>query len=151
MRISGPQWLGPLILLGAVAGCTASVDADPRGAGDPAIPSYQPPEDAPPFCSTLADSVHVDGMPVALGTLTADPEDRVAVAQLEDARAELEDVLAAVPDEERYAELTAGLEYLLAAVHSATVNPVEDDLRTRISTRLDAFGSLVQPVCVFPA
>jgi hypothetical protein len=115
-----------------------------------AVASYQPPEGAPAFCRLLADSVHVDGLPVAVGTLIADPGNRAAVQQLEDVLAELETVLADVPGEERYAELTAGLEDLLASVHSATENPVDDDLRARISTRLDAFGAQVQPVCVFP-
>jgi hypothetical protein len=150
MRIGGPRWLGPLLLLGVTAGCTEPADTAPPERGDVAVASYRPPAGAPAFCRELADSVHVDDLAVALGTLTADPEDRAAVAQVADARAELENVLADVPDEERYAELTVELEDLLAGVDSATENPVDDDLRTRISTRLDRFGALVQPVCVFP-
>src|SRR5688572_6282503 len=112
MRIGGPRWLGPLLLLGATAGCVAPVDATPPERGAVAVASYQPPEGAPAFCRLLADSVHVDGLPVAVGTLIADPGNRAAVQQLEDVLAELETVLADVPGEERYAELTAGLEDL---------------------------------------
>jgi hypothetical protein len=151
MQIGGPRWLGPLLLLGATAACVAPADAPSPERGDVAIAAYRPPDGAPAFCRLLAESVYVDRLPVAIGTLTADPGNRTAVEQVEDALAELEAVLADVPGEERYADLTAGLEDLLAAVHSATENPVDDDLRARISTRLDRFGGQVQPVCVFPA
>ena len=151
MRISGPLWLGPLVLLGVTTGCTAPHDVPPTERGDVAVASYGPPDGAPAFCRELADSVHVDDLPVALGTLTADPDDRAAVARVSDARAELADVLADVPDGKRYAELSAELDELLAAVGAATEDPVDDDVRLRISTRLDRFGALVQPVCAFPA
>jgi hypothetical protein len=151
MRIGGPLWLGPLLLLGVTTGCTAPVDVPPPERGDVAVASYGPPDGAPALCRGLADSVHIDDLPAALGTLTADPDDGAAVAHVADAAAELEDVLADVPDGKRYAELSAELEELLAAVQAATEDPVDDDLRLRISTRLDRVGALVQPVCAFPA
>jgi hypothetical protein len=135
----------------ATAGCIAPPSDPAPERGDVAIASYSPPDGTPAFCQLLADSVDVDDLPVALGTLTADPRNRDAVAQVADALAELEDVLAAVPDEEPYAEPAAGLEDLVQAVESATENPVDDVVRTRISTRLDRFGAQVQSVCDFPA
>jgi hypothetical protein len=151
MRIGGPWWLGPLLLVGALAGCTPSVEAAPSERGDVAIASYAAPEGAPAFCRLLADSMHIDDLPDALGTLTAEPEDPTTVAQVADARAELQHVLTDVPDEERYAGLSAELEGLLVALRSATEGPVDDGLSSRISAGLDRVGALVQPVCVFPA
>jgi hypothetical protein len=151
MRIGGPRWLGPLLLLGGTAGCIAPVGTTPAERGDVAIASYSPPDGTPEFCRLLADSVHIDDLPVALGTLTAYPEDRNAVAEVEDALAELEDVLVDIPDGERYAGLSDGLDDLVTAVRKATEDSVHDGLRTRISTRLDRFGTLVQPVCRFPS
>jgi hypothetical protein len=151
MRIGGPRWLGPLLLVGAMAGCTDPVDAAPVERGDVAIASYGAPEGAPTFCHLLADSVHIGDLPLALGTLIADPGDRAAVAQVADAHAELEDVLADLPTGERYAEASAELEQLVGAVRSATEEPVDDGLRRRISAGLSGFGALVQPVCGFPA
>jgi hypothetical protein len=151
MRIGGPRFLGSLLLVGATAACTGPVDPTSPERGDVAIASYGAPDGAPAFCRLLADSVHIDDLPLALGTLTADPEDRAAVAQVEEAHAELEDVLADIADEQRHTELSAALDDLLTAVRSATDDPVDEDLRTRISARLDRFGALVQPVCVFPA
>ena len=150
MRIGGPRWLGPLLLAGALAGCTSPVEAAPSEREDVAIASYGAPEGAPAFCRLLADSVHIDDLPDALGALTAEPEDPTAVAQLADAKAELADVLADVPDQGRYAELSGELEDLLAAVRSAAVGRVDDGIRSRISAGLDRVGALVQPVCVFP-
>jgi hypothetical protein len=151
MRIGGPRWLGPLLLVGAMSGCTDPVDPAPPGRGEVAIASYSAPEGAPTFCHLLAGSVHIGDLPLALGTLIADPGDRTAVAQVADAHVELEDVLADLPTGERYAEVSSELEHLLDAVRSAMQEPVDDGLRRRISAGLNDFGALVQPVCEFPA
>jgi hypothetical protein len=143
------RWLGLLVLLGATAGCTGAADASPT-AGPAAVASYHPSATAPSFCARLAASGHVPGIPRAVGTLTADPGNPRAVGRLQDAIADLEAVLTDVSDEAGYAELAGELEDLLAALHSATLNPVDDELRGRISDRLAAVGAAVQPVCDFP-
>ena len=83
--------------------------------------------------------------------LTADPQDERAVGRLEDAVIELEAVLDDVPADDGYDDVSAALEDLLSALHSATLNPVDDDLSGRIAERLAVVGTQVQPVCEFPA
>ncbi|MCW2700990.1 MAG: hypothetical protein JWQ45_2525 [Blastococcus sp.] len=150
MRIGGPAWLGLVVALGVTVGCTASPEAPPPPTGTAAVPAYRAPAGAPGFCTRLAGSTHVPAIPLAIGTLTADPGNTDAVGALEDAVADLEAVLDDLSDGDRYGDVTAGLEDLLAALHSATVNPVDDALRVRIHDRLAAVGTQVQPVCDFP-
>jgi hypothetical protein len=150
MRIGGPPWLGLVVAVGLTTGCTAPAEAPAPPGGEPAVAAYRAPAGAPAFCARLAGSTRVTDVPLAIGRLTADPGNRHAVAQLRYAGGDLEAVLADVSGQDRYDDVAVGLEDLLAALHSATVNPVDDALGTRIVDRLAAVGTLVQPVCEFP-
>jgi hypothetical protein len=132
------------------AGCTEPAEEPPAPGADAAVASYLAPAGAPGFCTRLAASTHLDGVPLAIGTLTADARNEDAVGQLEGAVADLEAVLDDVAEQDVPDELTARFEDLLASLYSATLNPVDDALRTRISERLAALGTQVQPVCEFP-
>jgi hypothetical protein len=88
MRIGGLTWLGVTVVLALTTGCTQPAEAPPPAAADAAVPSYRPPAGTPHFCVRLAASAHVDGVPLAVGMLTADPGNEEAVARLEDAVAE---------------------------------------------------------------
>jgi len=150
MRIGGPTWLGLVVVIGVTAGCTAPAEAPAPPGSEPAVAAYRAPAGAPRFCARLAGSTRVAVVPLAVGTLTAEPGNRHAVAQLRYAISDLGAVLDDVSGQHRYDDVAVGLENLLAALHSATVNPVDDSLRSRITDRLSAVGTLVQPVCEFP-
>lgn len=152
MRIGGTGVLGLILLLGGPTACTDDGDgAVPAAWGEVAVPSYEAPPGAPGFCARLAGSRHVGAIPTAVGTLVLAPGDERARRHLSGAVAELEAVLDEVWREPRSEELSAGMEDLLAALYSATANPVDEELATRIGARLDFVGELVQPVCEFPA
>jgi hypothetical protein len=151
MRIPGARVLGLFLLLGTLTGCE---DPDemvvPAADGDVAVPSYAAPRQAPDFCVRLAGTRHVSAIPTAVGTLMLRPADEHARRELAGAVTELEAVLAHVWREPRSRDLRPGMQELIAALYSATVNPVDDELATRIGERLDAVTEQVQPMCDFP-
>jgi hypothetical protein len=55
-----------------------------------------------------------------------------------------------VSGDDRHPAVTTALEDLLASVHSATRNPLDDGLLDRLTTRLGVLGDVVQPSCEFP-
>ena len=156
MRTGLAPAVGLAVLVGALTGCdpdraSAPSAASPAAAGsEVAVPAYAAPSGAPPFCVRLSRTTALPEVPAALGVLAAEPGNEPALHRLGEAVTELEAVLAEVVDAGGQARLTAGLEDLLAFLHSATVNPVDDQLRGRISTSLDVVGHEVQPVCEFP-
>jgi hypothetical protein len=150
MLIRGVSGLGLLTLVVAVAGCSGSAPSPVRGGAAVAVPGYDAPPQAPDFCAGLAGSTHLAEIPAAVGQLAVDQDSASAVGELEGAIADLEVVLDDVADDDGNADLTAALEDLLASVHAATRNPVDDGLRDRLSSRLDALGDAVQPQCEFP-
>ena len=144
----GGLCLLPLALL--LPGCTSGADPLPSARGSSvAVPGYEAPSGAPGFCDRLAASTAVGELPAALGMLTTADGNAAAIIDLRQAIDELEAVLSEVELEN--AGVTAALEDLLASVHSATRNPADDELLHRLTTRLDALGEKVQPVCGFPA
>ena len=152
MRTGLAPAVGLAVLVGALAGCGPDRAAAPAAAAaEVAVPAYAAPPGAPPFCVRLSRTTALPEVPPALGVLVADPGNEPALHRLGEAVTELEGVLADVVDVGGHAHLTAGIESLLAFLHSATVNPVDDGLRERISTWLDVVGHEVQPVCEFPA
>ncbi|MFD2090701.1 hypothetical protein [Blastococcus deserti] len=151
MGIRGTGVLAVALLLGGLTACTDDEDtAAPAARDDVAVPSYQAPPRAPDFCARLAGSRYVDAIPTAVGTLLLEPRDDRARRELSGAVAELEAVLDEVWREPRSDDLSAGMEDLLAALYSATANPVDEQLAIRIADRLDVVGERVQPVCEFP-
>jgi hypothetical protein len=150
MRIGGPGWLGLVALVVVTTGCTAPAEAPAPVGPEAAVASYRAPEGAPRFCRTLATSIYVPGIPLDIGRLTADPGDRGAATQLEYAIADLKAVLDDVSGEGGYDSVAGEVGDLLAALNSATVDPRDDVLLRRISHRLAAVGTEVQPLCEFP-
>ena len=143
--------LGLLIsLLGVMAGC-ATADAAPRvERADVAVRSYASPSGAPGFCAALAGSTHLTGLPVAVGTLTADPGDVEARFALTAAISELQDVLDDVRTHPGFLALDRSLEQLAGALRKAGDGLLTDAVRTAIRTGLDDVGQQVQPACDFP-
>jgi hypothetical protein len=151
MRIRGARVLGLLLLLSALTGCeNRDGTVVPAADGDVAVPSYEAPPQAPDLCVPLAGSRHVSTIPTAVGTLMLEPADEHARRELAGAVTELEAVLAYVWREPGSRDLRPGMQELIAALYSATVNPVDDQLATRIGERLDAVAEQVQPMCEFP-
>lgn len=152
MSVGRPRVVGLLFLLLALAACTGSApDPGPQvRRADAAVASYAPPSGAPGFCTELAGTTHVTGLPVAIGTLTADPHDVEAGVALNAAVDELRNVRADVPDQPGFLGLSTSLDELLDALREAQRGPLTDAVRTAISTRLEAFGVQAQPLCGFP-
>jgi hypothetical protein len=139
-----------LLTLVAVSGCAFAGDPAREAGATAQVPGYEAPAGAPAFCTGLAAATHVGGIPTAVGMLTVDRGDTAAVQQLEAAIGDLEEVLDDVSGDDRNARVTAALEDVLASVHSATRNPLDDGLLDRLTFRLEALGDEVQPLCEFP-
>ena len=146
LRVLG---LAFLLVVGTAA-CDTS-DAEPKVTrADVAVLSYSPPAGAPGFCAALAASTHLRGLPEALGTLTADPNDVEATLALTSAIGELQDVLDEVRARPGFLALDRSLTQLTDAVREARDGPLTDAARTAIGAGLDDVGHRVQPVCDFP-
>jgi hypothetical protein len=144
--------LGLAFLLVVGTAACAAEDAEPQVTrADVAVRSYTPPSGAPGFCAALAASTHLSGLPEALGTLTADPNDVEATLALTSAIDELQDVLDEVRARPGFLALDRSLARLADAVREARDGPLTDAVRTAIGTGLDDVGHRVQPVCDFPA
>lgn len=149
--------IGRLRVLGLLftfVACTAACDpsdAEPQVTrADVAVLSYSPPSGAPDFCAALAGSTHLTGLPEALGTLTADPDDVEATLALTSVIGELQDVLEEVRARPGFLALDRALARLTDAVREARDGPLTDPVRAAIGTGLDDVGHQVQPVCDFP-
>jgi hypothetical protein len=153
MSVGRPRVLGLLFLLLALAACTGSApESEPLvSRADVAVLSYAPPSGAPDFCTELAQTTHLTGLPVAIGTLTADPQDVEARLSLTATVDELRAVRADVPDQPGLLGLSTALDDLLDTLGDAQDAPLTDAVRTAISTRLEAFGVQAQPLCGFPS
>jgi hypothetical protein len=138
--------LFPLVSLAACTGPDASI----AERADAAVPSYAAPSAAPGFCAELAGTTHLTDLPVAVGTLTADPQDVEAGLALSAAIDELKAVLDEVRDAPDFAALGTSLEELVAALREAREGSLTDDVRTAIRSGLDRVGHLVQPACDYP-
>jgi hypothetical protein len=139
-----------LLTLVALTGCTSDGAPGPTAGATVAVPGYESPQGAPGFCDSLAASRHTAELPAAVGMLTVDGDHEAAVDDLEEVIDDLEGVLDEVSGDDGNAAVTAALEDVLAAVHSATRNPVDDALLDRLAVRLETLGDAVQPLCEFP-
>jgi hypothetical protein len=114
------------------------------------VRSYASPSGAPGFCAALAGTTKLTGLPLAVGTLTADPTDVEAGLALTAVIDELQVVLDEVRAESGFLPLDAALEGLTGALREAREGSLTDALRTAISAGLEDVGRLAQPVCGFP-
>ncbi len=149
MRTSRPGVLGLLILLGAVTGCKSA--ADPVEPADAAVPSYAAPPGAPDFCTMLAGSTRIAGIPRAVGALAAETGTAHAHVMLTGGIDDLGAVLDEVRAEDGHERLGTALERLVATLTSVRDRPLTDSARADVSAELDAVGRYVQPVCQFPS
>jgi hypothetical protein len=146
----GLRVLGLLFPLVAMAGCTTADDKPPVHLADAAVPSYAAPSGAPDLCATLAGTTHLAGLPVAVGTLTAQPQDVGAKLQLTGAVDELTTVLDQVHGRPDLRALGSSVRDLIGVLRDARDAPLTDAIRTKISTGLDDVGRRAQAVCGFP-
>jgi hypothetical protein len=149
--VGGLRVLGLLFPLIALAGCTAADDAPPVPRADAAVPSYAAPSGAPGFCATLAGTTHLTRLPVAVGTLTAQPQDVGAKLELTAAVDELNSVLDQVDGKPDLRALGTTVRELIGVLRDARDAPLTDAIRTKISTGLDDVGQRAQAVCGFPS
>jgi hypothetical protein len=148
--IGRPRVLGLLLLLGSTTACSGAQTQPSVERTDVAVQSYAPPAGAPGYCTLLAGSPHLVGLPVAIGTLTARPGDVEAKLALSAAVGDLRAVGEEVARDDGTAALGAALDELTAALARAEAGPLTDAVRTAVSTGLDDVGLLVQPACDFP-
>lgn len=150
MLIRRSRVLGLLVLLGATTACSGAEAQPWIDRTHAAVQSYAPPSGAPGYCTLLAGSTHLVGIPVAIGTLTARPGDVEAKLALSAAVGDLRAVGEEVARDAGTAALGAALDDLTAALTRAEAGPITDSVRSAVSTGLDDVGLLVQPVCDFP-
>ncbi|MGY1804206.1 hypothetical protein ACI78T_13100 [Blastococcus sp. SYSU D00922] len=140
------------LLAGPVVGCTGSLDegstAQPANV---AVPSYEPAETAPEYCSSLADSSHLTEVPVAMGVLAGERGDVGAELDLTGAIDELRTVQEQVRDAGGSLRLEAAIDDLVESLTAARDRGVTSAMRDDVSTALDDLGRLVQPACRFPS
>jgi hypothetical protein len=145
--------LGLLIVLaGTATGCTGFADAgsEARPAGV-AVPSYGLAPGTPAYCTSLAGSTHLTGIPAAVGVLSGRRGDVQAELDLAAAIDDLRAVLEAIEDDGGSPPLEAAVGELVAALSAARDGSMTSAVRDDISTALDDVGRLVQPVCRFPS
>jgi hypothetical protein len=150
VRIAGAGRLGvPALLLAAVAACGPADDARPAAATDAAVPSYEPPDGAPGFCTRLAAVDELGRLPESLGMLLtgADVEARTQVSQ---AVGELREVLAEVRENGGHEQLATALDDLVRALGSAVDGPLTAAVGASVSAGLAQVGEQAQPPCGFP-
>jgi hypothetical protein len=90
-------------------------------------------------------------VPVAVGSLTSQPENVGAKLELTAAVDELQGVLHQVRDRPGAGPLAGSLADLVAALREARDSRLTDEVRTQISAGLDDVGRRVQAVCGFPS
>lgn len=151
MRTSRPGILGLLILLGAVTGCKGDADRAEPVSADAAVPSYAAPPRAPDFCTTLAGSTRIAGIPRAVGALAAGTGTVEARLELTGGIDDLRAVLDDVRGEDRDERLESALERLVATLADVRDGPLTAAARADVSADLDAVGRHVQPVCQLPS
>ena len=146
LRLSG---LLVLLLLSSAA-CT-SADAIARPVpGGAALPSYDPPAEAPDFCAALADGTDLPRVPAAMGALAVSPDDVEARLYLGSAADEVRGVLEDLRDAGGHADVETALDALATALETANDETVTGVVRADVVRTLDAVGDRVQPLCRFP-
>ena len=141
--------VGLALAAAALAGCTQ--DSSPAAQTREVLGSWTPPEDAPAFCSALADGAeYLDGIPGAIGRLVADPADTQQARQLSRSAEDLRQVRDAVREDGGHEELVRLLDDLVDALALAASGPVDACSTERIGAGLLGVGGYVQPLCGFP-
>lgn len=152
MRLRGVTGTAVLCLI--LVGCTGpGSPATEPGGSDPVMRGpvdWQPPADAPAFCSVLAGARHVTDIPEAVGTLVADPTDTQQAWRLAQSTGELREARDAVRRGSGPAELAAALDDLVDALALAAAGPLDAGTKHRIADGLAAVGRHAQPSCEFP-
>jgi hypothetical protein len=151
VRTSRPGVLGLLILLGAVTGCTGDADRAEPVSADVAVPSYAAPPGAPHFCTTLAGSTRILGIPRAVGALSAGTGTADAKLELTGGIDDLRAVLDEVRAEDGHERLESAVERLVDTLAAVRDRPLTAAARAGVSADLDAVGRHVQPVCQLPS
>jgi hypothetical protein len=139
-----------LSLVCLATACTAGDDPEPTSETGVAIASYRPPAAAPEFCSLLAGSAEITGLPPALGRLAVTTRDVEAQLSVTGAVEELRGVLSAVREDGEHRLLESELDRLVTALVEARDGEVDEQLAGEVSDALDAVGERVQPICRFP-
>ena len=143
MRVSRLCDLGLVVLLlGGASACTHAGTAPPENGADVAVRAYSPPSGVPGFCTLLADSTHLTGLPEAVGTLTVDPGDVEAKLLLTAAIAELDDVLADLAEDPGSLALDHSVDELLTTLQDVRDAGLTETAQTAIASGLDDIGHL---------
>ena len=153
MRLRGVTGLALLCL--SLAACTGSQapPADRAGEFEPAVAGlaeWRAPDDAPEFCTVLAEAEHVDEIPDAVGRLLADPSDTQQAWRLTQSSGELQEARDVAREESGHADLAAALDDLVEVLTLAAPGPVDERMSERIADGLAAVGRYAQPACEFP-
>lgn len=151
MGYGGLRVAGLVFPLVALAGCTTADDGPAVPRADAAVPSYAAPSGAPAICAELAGTTHLAGLPVAVGTLTAQPEDVGAKLEITAAIDELTGVLDKAGHRPGLAALDRSVRDLVEVLRDARDARLTDAVRTEISTGLDDVGLRAQAFCGFPS
>ena len=150
MRIAGAVRLGVLALVLAPAtACGSAGDAPPPTDSDAAVPSYEAPVGAPPYCTRLASLVELGRLPTSVGTLAAGT-DTGASAQVSGAMRELLAVLSDVRTTGGADELASALDELVGSLGDIRDRPLTDERRAAVADGLSAVDVQPQPTCRFP-
>jgi hypothetical protein len=150
MIIRRPAVLGLLFLLGSLSACTSEASTPPEASGVAALQGYRAPTGAPHFCSLLAGSTHLRGIPTALGALAVDTADAGARQQLAGAVTDLRAVLDDIRLDVEHADLETAVEDLVDALTVAAGGRLPAELSDTVAAALTDIADIAQPACGFP-